>query len=250
MRNVTREGARWEEIAKEDPMWAILAYPEGKYGRWTEQRFFATGAERVDEFMSHGSALGRPVGRQAALDFGCGVGRLTRALAARFDQAIGVDISETMVADARELNADVSNAVFRCNTRADLAMFADQSFDLVASDIVLQHLPNRETVEGYLREFLRVLRLGGLLVFQLPTSLPLAVRVQPRRTVYRAMRRLGLPARTLYWRLGLHPNRMLAIPGPAVIAFLQSRGAEVLDVVAETSPAPVTLEQNVYYVTR
>jgi len=248
--SVTREGARWEEIARQDPMWAILAYPEGKYGRWTQQRFFATGAERVDEFMRHGSAFGRPLGRQAALDFGCGVGRLTRALAAKFDRAIGVDISETMVSGARELNADVSNALFRCNHGSDLAMFTDESFDLVVNDIVLQHLPNREAVEGYLGEFLRVLRPGGLLVFQLPTSLPLWVRVQPRRTAYRVMRRLGLSARTLYWRLGLHPNRMLAIPGPAVIAFLRSRDAEVLDVVAETSSAPVAIEQNVYYATR
>jgi hypothetical protein len=64
------------------------------------------------------------------------------------------------------------------------------------------------------------------------------------------MRRLGFSAHTLYWRLGLHPSRMLAIPGHAVIAFMKSRGAEVLDVVREASPAPVTLEQHVYYVTR
>lgn len=250
MVQVTREGARWEEMAKQDPMWAILSYQDGKYGRWTEQRFLATGAARVDEFLTHGSGFGRPVGRQAALDFGCGVGRLTRALAAQFDQAIGIDISETMVGNARELNAGISNAVFRCNSRADLAMFSDESFDLVASDIVLQHLPSREAVEGYLGEFLRVLRPGGLLVFQLPTSLPLPVRVQPRRTAYRVMRRLGFSAHTLYWRLGLHPSRMLAIPGHAMIAFLQARGAKVLDVVTEVSPAPVSLEQNVYYVTR
>jgi SAM-dependent methyltransferase len=250
MLNVTREGARWEEIAKQDPMWAILSYQEGKYGRWTKQRFLATGAERVDEFLRHGSRFARPARRQAALDFGCGVGRLTRALATRFDQAMGIDISETMVRNAVELNSDVGNAVFRCNRRDDLAMFGDEEFDLVASDIVLQHLPNRETVEGYLSEFLRVLRPQGLLVFQLPTSLPLSVRVQPRRTAYRVMRRLGFSAHTLYWRLGLHPSRMLAIPGHAVIAFLQSQGGEVLDVVKEASPAPVTLEQNVYYVTR
>jgi SAM-dependent methyltransferase len=250
MVNVTHEGERWEEIARQDPMWAILSYQDGKYGRWSEQRFLATGIERVDEFLTHGSEFGRPIGRQAALDFGCGVGRLTRALAARFDRVVGVDISETMLERARDLNADVGNADFRCNERADLLTFTDGSFDLVASDIVLQHLPNRETVEDYLSEFIRVLRPGGLLVFQLPTSLPLSVRLQPRRNAYRVMRRLGFSAHTLYWRLGLHPSRMLAIPGHAVTAFLKSRGAEVLDVVREASPAPVTLKQHVYYVTR
>jgi SAM-dependent methyltransferase len=246
---IAREGERWEEMANQDPLWAILSYSEGKYGRWTHERFFASGADRVDAFLTHGSALDRPLRWEAALDFGCGVGRLTRGLAARFEHAVGVDISDTMVRTAQELNATVGNVSFRLNAQPDLAMFSDAMFDFVGTDIVLQHLPDRESVYRYLAEFVRVLRSGGLLVFQLPTSLPIQVRVQPRRTAYRLLRGVGVPARTLYWRLGLHPNRMLAIPGSIVIAFLQSRGAEVLDVVPETSPAPVALAQNVYYVT-
>ena len=115
---------------------------------------------------------------------------------------------------------------------------------------MLQHLPDRRTVFSYLAEFVRVLNPGGLLVFQLPTSLPFAVRIQPRRNAYRLMRRVGLPARTLYWRLGLHPNRMLAVRGEKVIWWLESRGATVLDVVAASSPAVATVKENVYYVTR
>ena len=135
-------------------------------------------------------------------------------------------------------------------TEPDLTVFSDASFDLVASDIVLQHLPDRATVEGYLAEFVRVLKPGGLLVFQLPSSLPLAVRVQPRRSAYLLMRRVGLPAHTLYWRLGLHPNRMLAVPGPEVTAWLESCGATVLDIVESRSPAVAAVKENVYYVTR
>jgi 2-polyprenyl-3-methyl-5-hydroxy-6-metoxy-1,4-benzoquinol methylase len=247
---VTREGERWNEIAGQDPMWAILAYPEGKYGGWSERDFFRHGIQRVEEFLAHGLGLGRPAGHQTALDFGCGIGRLTRALASHFDTVRGVDISATMIQRALELNGDVANAEFTCNTRPDLAIFQDATFDLVACDIVLQHLPDRRTVQGYLAEFVRVLRPDGLLVFQLPTSLPLAVRIQPRRSAYRLMRRVGLPARTLYWRLGLHPNRMLAVPSPRVIAWLESRGATVLDVVTASSPAIAAVKENVYYVTR
>jgi SAM-dependent methyltransferase len=246
--SVEVEGERWDEIARQDPMWAILAYPEHKYGRWSEEQFFRTGSERIDQFITHGATFDRPAAQGAALDFGCGVGRLTRALAGRFATAVGVDISPTMVETARELNADLDNCSFRHNNRADLTMFADSSFDFVGSDIVLQHLPDEAAVERYLAEFVRVLRPGGLLVFQLPGSLPLAIRVQPRRTAYRIMRRLGLPARTLYWRLGLHPNRMLAIPRAQVVGWLESRGADVLDVVTETS-AGIKLDQHVYYVT-
>ena len=64
------------------------------------------------------------------------------------------------------------------------------------------------------------------------------------------MRRVGLPARTLYWRLGLHPNRMLAVPAPRVIGWLESCGATVLDVVPANSPAVAAVKENVYYVTR
>jgi SAM-dependent methyltransferase len=247
---VTHEGERWEEIANQDPMWAILAYREGKYGRWSEDDFFRHGAQRVDEFLARGSALNRPVGHQTALDFGCGVGRLTRALAPRFDSVTGIDISATMIQRARDLNAGIANVTFRCNSRPDLTIFPDASFDLLVCDIVLQHLPDRRAVHGYLAEFARVLKPDGLMVFQLPTSLPLAVRMQPRRTAYRLMRRAGVPARTLYWRLGLHPNRMLAVPGPQVTAWLESSGATVLDIVATSSPAVAAVKENVYYVTR
>lgn len=247
---VTREGERWEEIANQDPMWAILAYREGKHGRWREDEFFGHGAQRVDEFLTRGSALHRPVEHQMALDFGCGVGRLTRALAPHFDSVTGVDISETMIHRAGDLNAAIANVTFRCNRRADLTIFADATFDLLVCDIVLQHLPDRRTVQRYLAEFLRVLKPGGLLVFQLPISLPLTVRVQPRRSAYRLMRRVGLPPRTLYWRLGLHPNRMLAVPGPEVISWLESYGATVLDNVTSSSPAVAAVKENVYYVTR
>jgi 2-polyprenyl-3-methyl-5-hydroxy-6-metoxy-1,4-benzoquinol methylase len=247
---VAREGARWEEIANQDPMWAILSYREGKYGGWSETEFFRHGADRVEEFLTCGAAVHRPLRHRTALDFGCGVGRLARALAARFEHVTGLDISETMVQRARELNAGIENIEFRCNDRPDLSLFADESFDLVACDIVLQHLPDREAVFGYLAEFVRVLNPDGLLVFQLPTSLPLAVRIQPRRSAYRLMRRVGLPARTLYWRLGLHPNRMLAVPSAQVISWMESRGAKVLDVADARSRAVAAVRENVYYMTR
>jgi SAM-dependent methyltransferase len=237
---VTREGERWEEIARQDPLWAVLAHPEGKYGRWSEREFFRHGAKRIDKFLTHGSTFNRPVEHQAALDFGCGVGRLTRALAEHFDKVTGVDISETMIQRARELNAGIENLAFRRNGRPDLSIFSDATFDLVACDLVLQHLPDTATVQTYLTEFVRVLKPDGLLVFQLPTSLPLATRLGWRRGAYRVLRRVGLPAHTLYWRLGLHPNRMLAVPGPEVTSWLKSSGTTVLDVVKDQR----------YYVTR
>jgi SAM-dependent methyltransferase len=250
MPELSEEKRNWEEFATQDPFWAVLSQTDRKYGRWEREDFYRTGEIQIAEVMDHAEQLDRPRNREAALDFGSGVGRLTRALAGRFDRAVGVDISQTMVDNATRFNEDVPNVSFQLNARPDLRVFEDASFDLVNTRIVLQHLPDREMILGYVAEFLRVLRPGGLLVFQLPSALPLPLRLQPRRNVYLALRRLGVRPRFLYWRLGLHPNRMVAIPKPDVIAFLESHGAVVLDVVTRRDPDVHLFEESVYYVAK
>jgi SAM-dependent methyltransferase len=250
MPELTEEKRNWEDFAAQDPFWAVLSQPDRKYGRWDREAFYRTGEEQIAEVMDHAAQFELPENREAALDFGSGVGRLTRALAARFDRAVGVDISQTMVENATRFNEDVANVSFQVNARPDLRVFDDASFDLVNTRIVLQHLPDRSMILGYVAEFLRVLRPGGLLVFQLPSALPLPLRLQPRRNVYLLLRRLGLRPRFLYWRLGLHPNRMVAIPKPDVVEFLEAHGARVLDVVTRRDPDVHLFEESVYYVAR
>jgi SAM-dependent methyltransferase len=250
MPELTEEKRNWEDFAAQDPFWAVLSQPDRKYGRWDREAFYRTGEEQIAEVMDHAAQFELPENREAALDFGSGVGRLTRALAARFDRAVGVDISQTMVENAARFNEDVPNVSFQVNARPDLRVFDDASFDLVNTRIVLQHLPDRAMILGYVAEFLRVLRPGGLLVFQLPSALPLPLRLQPRRNVYLLLRRLGLRPRFLYWRLGLHPNRMVAIPKPDVVEFLEAHGARVLDVVTRRDPDVHLFEESVYYVAK
>ncbi|MGZ4277039.1 MAG: class I SAM-dependent methyltransferase [Solirubrobacteraceae bacterium] len=237
----------WDEIAKQDAYWAICSDPDRKFGAWDRGAFFATGEREIAEVMADADRLGRPVGRQAALDFGCGVGRLTRALADRFTHATGVDISSVMVDQARELNADRPGCHFAINAESGLPGFEDASFDLVYTRAVLQHLPDQTTVERFLAEFVRVLRPDGLLVFQLPSDVSALLRLQPRRRLYLALRRLGLAPGRLYWRLGLHPMRMQAIPTPRVLAVLRAAGADALDVRTVRHP-DFGFEDTTYYV--
>ena len=236
----------WEEIAEQDAPWAILSVPGAKYGAWDTDALFRTGEEEIAELETRLEALGRPARRERALDFGCGIGRLTRALAARFQSAVGVDISEAMVRQARELNGDVPGASFELNVSTDLRMFEDAGFDLVYSRVVLQHLPDAETVAGYLRELLRVLRPDGLLVFQLPSSVPMLVRLQPRRRLYLLLRRLGVAPARLYWRLGLHPMRMLAVSPADVERMVKEAGGLVLRVDTARDPS-FGFEDSVYF---
>jgi tRNA/tmRNA/rRNA uracil-C5-methylase (TrmA/RlmC/RlmD family) len=70
--------------------------------RLEQHEFFDIGIIEVAALMKHVERLGHPHQRERALDFGCGLGRITRALAQHFDESVGVDISEDMVRRARE----------------------------------------------------------------------------------------------------------------------------------------------------
>jgi SAM-dependent methyltransferase len=225
----------WEVIASLDPYWAVLSEPGRKYNRWEEDEFFATGRREVADRLAFAAKLGLPGGRRRALDFGCGLGRTARELARHFDHCVGLDISEAMLAGARELNAHVDNLEFiRADGSEPLAL-PDDGFDAVYSSIVLQHLPGRAAVHAALGELARVTAPAGCLCFQLPLALGLG-RLQPRRTAYRALRRLRVPERQLYDRLGLHPMRMLAMPRSEVVSILCAAGLDVRAVQERRDP--------------
>ena len=129
--------------------------------------FFATGRQDVNQVLQVLADRGVTVERGRALDFGCGVGRLTRALAERFDSCDGVDVAASMIERARELNQDGERVRFHHNESADLRLFDDGSFDFVVALIVLQHM-QPQLMRGYMREFLRVLRPGAVAFFNVP----------------------------------------------------------------------------------
>lgn len=222
-----RHKQEWEELASVDPLWAILTSPERRGGRWELAEFFDTGEAEISEVLKVADDLGDPVLRERALDFGCGVGRLSRPLAERFRECIGVDISEGMVKLAGELNDDRPNCRFVVNAAPDLALFESRSFDFVYSALVLQHMPSAEMVEQYVSEFLRLLRPGGLAVFQSLSHIPMALRLQPRRRVYSVLRTLGLSEQLLLMRMKLTPARGLAIPEPTMRKFIERHGGTV-----------------------
>jgi SAM-dependent methyltransferase len=226
--DLERHRRDWEDLATVDPYWAVLTDPVRKHGGWDKDSFFATGESDIQAMLTTAAELGLPLGRGRALDFGCGPGRLTRALAARFDQVVGIDISAPLVTEARRLNADLRNCEFRVSGREDLSDFGDGSLDLVCSTIVLQHQPSHRVIRRYVAEFLRVVPPGGLVVFQLPTRIPLRNRIQPRRRLYSLLRALGLSPELLYRRLQLDPMRMTAMSGRRVTAAVERSGGRVL----------------------
>lgn len=168
MRSLNKLQESWEGFARVDPLWAICADSNRLGNRWTEEEFFATGQTEIGRVIQYVQSLGLTLDyTAAALDFGCGVGRLTRALGQHFDQCQGVDISPTMIRMAKEFNKNRPCCHFLLNETDDLKRFPDGKFGFIYASIVLQHM-KRKLVERYLLELTRVLRVGGTFVFQVP----------------------------------------------------------------------------------
>src|SRR5258708_15805121 len=76
----------WQSLGVDDPLWAILNDPKAKGGRWSVEEFLQTGEIEVDRVFAWLETRGpKKIRYGRALDFGCGAGRLTQALAKRFD---------------------------------------------------------------------------------------------------------------------------------------------------------------------
>jgi SAM-dependent methyltransferase len=159
----------WENLAAKDPLWAILSDAGKEGGRWDLDEFFRSGEGFVGWLGETIHQRRIDVGRGHALDFGCGYGRLTQALTRFFAQVTGVDAAEGMVDAARKHNRYGDRVRYVFNPKTDLSVFPDASFDFALSVIVLQHM-RADYQQGYLREFLRVLKPGGVLFVQIPTA--------------------------------------------------------------------------------
>lgn len=240
----------WEILGQIDPLSAIIHDSCRKFGTSdTLHRFFLTGEQEIEQVMTFAHQIGYPAQQNTALDFGCGIGRLTRALAKYFRLCYGVDISESMIRQAWALNQEWPNCQFVVNNREHLQIFKDNYFDLVYSNLVLQHLPHRSLIQSYIAEFVRVVRENGLVVFQLPSHIPLRQQLQLRRRLYVTLQKLGFSPRFLYERLHLNPIRMNFIPEDEVIAFLETLGVTVLEVLADAYGGRF-VQSRTYYVTK
>lgn len=235
----------WEALARHDPLWAILSAPGKERGRWDEAEFFAAGAREVAGVLRRAEELGIRVERRAALDFGCGVGRLTQALGDHFQRVTGVDISPTMLAIAARKNRHGARCRYLLNQGTRLPL-GDAEVDLVYTSLVLQHIAPAPA-EAYLLELLRVLRPGGLLVFQLPRSLRRGSRVKD--LAKRALLRLGLSGPLYRLRLLNSPAVMEAhCWEPAAVAAALARGGGRL--LAEDQRSSPGGDDRLYFATR
>jgi SAM-dependent methyltransferase len=166
--SVNRLRRQWNAHGQRNALTAILTrHPEEP--AWNLNQFLETGRHQIADVMANAERLVPSLERQRALDFGCGIGRLTRALADHFEEVVGVDISDSMIAQAQALNVRPDRILYQLNVDPDLRRFPSGHFNLVCTWIVLQHMAPT-LIRDYIAELVRVLAAGGLLVFQLPDA--------------------------------------------------------------------------------
>jgi ubiquinone/menaquinone biosynthesis C-methylase UbiE len=217
----------FDRLGRVDPLWAVLSSRGKRHNRWDPVEFFQRGSDEVAEVMDYLRTLRPDLGHTRVLDFGCGVGRLSQALADHFDEVVGVDISEEMLERAREFDRCEGRVRYIVNQAPDLALLEDESFDLVYSNITLQHIPPRYG-RRYIGEFFRVLRAGGVALFQMRNG-PVIHPGTLRSSLYRLNRE---PVRHLLQRLaGKPPYEIHFMARSVVEEVVAEAGGRMVDVV-------------------
>jgi SAM-dependent methyltransferase len=129
----------------------------------------------------------------AVLEVGCGVGRMTAALADHFGSVLGVDVSRALLDQAVAAN-DRPNVRFEQSDGTRLSPALGTAWDTVFSYEVF-HCIERPILQAYIRDAFSLLRPGGQLVFQLNVA-PIGWRTHVAMQVRRLMSLFG----KRYWR--------------------------------------------------
>lgn len=134
--------ADWRKIGECEPFWGVLTNERFLRKRMNESAkrdFYATGAGDIAFVLSRLHPMVPDFRPRQALDFGCGVGRLTLAMAHHAEAVTGIDIAPAMLGEARGAASEsgIRNATF-LDAVPDAARY-----DWINSLIVFQHIPSR-----------------------------------------------------------------------------------------------------------
>lgn len=132
----------------------------------SRDEFWQLGEGQVAERLGAAEHAFGPLRRTRALDFGCGVGRLSLPLARRFEKVVGMDIAPAMLAEAARNAAEAGLGNLDLRLSDDALAGATGAFDLVMSSIVLQHIDVRRGMRIF-RELLERVAQGGVIAVDL-----------------------------------------------------------------------------------
>lgn len=184
--------AFWDQKAQDNPLWYVTTTLD--YASPDERAFWESGAQEASRVLDDA----RVARGDAAAEIGCGIGRLTRALAARFKTVHAFDVSPKMVELARTNLRGIPGVTVSATAGDGTVPLADGSVDFVLSMQVFHHIPEPAITLRYIREAGRALRPGGAMGFQLRTCRfadPVTSRIEraARKAVAARRRRVAPP---------------------------------------------------------
>jgi len=136
--------AAWEEWGRRDPYYGVITDPKFRRSVMTEKdkrEFLESGQTHVEYVMRMLHTYISPgFAPKSILDFGCGVGRTLIPFAGLGPQTVGMDVSPSMLLEARR-NCDERKIENVTLVPSDDALTSlTGSFDLIHSFIVFQHI--------------------------------------------------------------------------------------------------------------
>lgn len=207
----------WHALGEEQPHWSVVTAEEFRPANiaGSMEAFYASGEANVETLLKTLARNGiNPKRIASCMDFGCGVGRLTAALAKRFASVVAVDVSASHLDAARKALGErgITNAVLhRLEAIEDVASLP--KCDLVFSVIVLQHNPP-PVMRALFAGLLDRVNPGGAAVIQVPTQLPAGYRFIVSE----------------YLATGGQEMEMHALPQYEVFALVKAAGMEMHEV--------------------
>lgn len=155
----------WEKFGQTNPYYAVATldkFKEENLNNSTKENFFRSGedyTERIWQIIE--TYFINDFQPQNAIDFGCGVGRLTIPLAKRSRKITGIDISENMLKEGRANAAKFgANNIDFIKDGNNLLKLNGQ-FDFIHSFVVFQHI-KPEIGEAIFRKLVKMLTPGGI----------------------------------------------------------------------------------------
>lgn len=215
----------WKKFGETEPHWSVLTNPVFRQETLAEHldAFFLHGKADVQNALNFLSRADLPAtGFDRVMDFGCGVGRLTVALAPHARTVVGVDISPSHLREAEITVRDklLDNCEFKqIHTVDDVEKLG--TFDLIVSRIVLQHNPP-PIIAAIYRRLLNTLRPGGAAIIQIPTYM------------------MGQKFRVADYLASTAPAmEMNAIPQHEIFRIIRETGCEVIEVRETDDVGPI-----------
>ena len=156
----------WDKFANEDAEYYILSDKTIDYSTEEGQQFFySSGRELTETLLARAAPY--LTSRKAALEIGCGIGRLSLPHARSFEKISAVDVSPTML-EKLKANA-VRNGLTNVSGFLPHEKWDDQRYDYVYSFIVFQHISDYGIIRDYIRRISGAMNKGAIAQLQFDT---------------------------------------------------------------------------------